>query len=175
MTAVKIAPITTSEAVILPVEIFQYRRALIQVSELSRVIMQRWGLTMRMIAIAGVVLFTSLPAKADPCTAPLPKPKTEFTGIVRYVGDGDSICVGRSAEPSQWIEIRVADFYAPELHAKGGKEAKATMQRIAFGKPVSCIAGKRSYDRVVAQCHLAGTSLGDLMRRAGIEEGGRGR
>jgi endonuclease YncB( thermonuclease family) len=62
-------------------------------------------------------------ALADPCTAPLPPPGTSFSGTVRYVGDGDSICVGNGASGSTWIEVRVADFYAPELHAAGGPQA----------------------------------------------------
>jgi len=112
---------------------------------------------------------------ADPCTAPLPPLGTSFSGTVRYVGDGDSICVGDSGVASTWIEVRVADFYAPELHSSGGPKAKAVMERIAMGRFVQCTAGKRSYDRVVAQCSLNGTSIGELMRREGVTEGGRGR
>lgn len=114
-------------------------------------------------------------AFADPCTAPLPPPGTNFSGTVRYVGDGDSICVGNSGSGSEWIEVRVADFYAPELHSSGGPQAKAAMERVALGRNVQCVAGRRSYDRVVAQCTLNGTSIGDLMRREGVTEGGRGR
>lgn len=114
-------------------------------------------------------------ALADPCTAPLPQPGTSFSGTVRYVGDGDSICVGSSSAASTWIEVRVADFYAPELHTADGPKAKAAMERVALGRNVQCTAGKRSYDRVVAQCSLNGTSIGELMRREGVIEGGRGR
>ena len=117
----------------------------------------------------------STPALADPCTAPLPPPGTSFSGTVRYVGDGDSICVGNSGNPATWIEVRVADFYAPELHSTGGPQAKAAMERVALGRNVQCTAGRRSYDRVVAQCTLNGSSIGDLMRREGVTEGGRGR
>jgi micrococcal nuclease len=112
---------------------------------------------------------------ADPCEAPLPSPGTRFSGSVRYVGDGDSICVGNSGNSSTWIEVRVADFYAPELHSAGGPQAKAAMERIAMGRSLQCVAEKRSYDRVVAECTLNGTSIGDLMRREGVAEGGRGR
>lgn len=78
------------------------------------------------------------------------------------------------ANPGEWIEIRVADFYAPELHGPGGQQAKAALERLAFGKQLQCKAGRRSYDRVVAHCTLSGSSVGDLMRRAGIPQGGRG-
>jgi endonuclease YncB( thermonuclease family) len=129
---------------------------------------------MKAALFTGFLLFP-IAAAADPCTAALPSPGTNFSGTVRYVGDGDSICVGNSSAGASWVEVRVADFYAPELHAPGGRRAKATMEEIAMGRTVQCVAGRRSYDRVVAQCTLNGTSLGDLMRRAGITEGGRGR
>jgi endonuclease YncB( thermonuclease family) len=129
---------------------------------------------MKAALLAGFLLFP-IAAAADPCTAPLPSQGTTFSGTVRYVGDGDSICVGNSGSGASWIEVRIADFYAPELHAVGGRQAKAAMEQIALGRTVQCIAGKRSYDRVVAQCILNGNSLGDLMRRTGIVEGGRGR
>lgn len=113
-------------------------------------------------------------AWADPCTAPLPTKGARFEGVVRYVGDGDSLCVGKSADPATWIEVRIADFYAPELSTPAGKAAKATLKRLAHGKPAHCVAGKRSYDRVVATCKINGQSLGQAMRAAGVAEGGRG-
>src|SRR5689334_10910888 len=130
---------------------------------------------MKAVVLFGIVMAMPTAAIADPCTAPLPPPGTSFSGTVRYVGDGDSICVGNSGSGSSWIEVRVADFYAPELHSSGGPQAKAVMERLALGRNVQCVAGRRSYDRVVAQCTLNGTSIGDLMRREGVAEGGRGR
>ena len=129
----------------------------------------------RILALIGTALALPGAALADPCIAPLPKPGTSFTGTVRYVGDGDSICVGNGGSGSAWVEVRVADFYAPELNSSGGAQAKAAMGRVALGRTVECTAGKRSYDRVVARCTLNGTSIGDLMRREGVTEGGRGR
>lgn len=76
----------------------------------------------------------ALPALADPCTGPLPKEGARFSGVVRYVGDGDGLCVGASSDPSTWIEVRLADFYAPELHDPGGAEAKAALARLAQNK-----------------------------------------
>lgn len=134
-----------------------------------------------------VVLATSavaLPASADPCKAipdrgPTPgylaKGKT-FSGPITYVGDGDSLCVavgGRA--PENLVEVRVADFYAPELNAPGGRQAKATLERLAKGKHAVCSARHRSHDRVVAVCAIGGAPIGDLMRGAGVQEGGNGR
>lgn len=111
------------------------------------------------------------PALADPCAATLPKRGQVFSGPVRYVGDGDSLCVD---SPAGLVEVRVADFYAPELNAPGGRQAKATLTSIAMGRRVVCHAGKRSYDRVVSVCTLGGRSIGERMRAAGVAEGGRG-
>lgn len=126
------------------------------------------------LLILGLV-FAAGAACADPCEAPLPPAGALFSGQVRYVGDGDSLCVGKASDPSSWIEVRVADFYAPELSAPGGRQAKAALEQIALGRALECRAGRRSYDRVVAYCTLDGTSLGALMRRAGVTEGGNGR
>lgn len=112
------------------------------------------------------------PALCDPCNAPLPKPGTVFSGRVAYAGDGDSICL---TSPAGLIEVRLADFYAPELHEPGGREAKALTSRLLMGRRLTCVAGRRSYDRVVGSCSLNGRPVGDLIRAAGGKEGGRGR
>lgn len=120
-------------------------------------------------------------------------PGAGFSGPVVYVGDGDGLCVDVGAiaklakgghsgisekssafTGSTWVEVRLADFYAPELHEAGGAQAKAALERIAKGRAVSCVADHRSYDRVVAVCQLQGRSLGDLMRASGVREAGRG-
>jgi endonuclease YncB( thermonuclease family) len=105
----------------------------------------------------------------------LAKGKT-FSGPVTYVGNGDSLCVavgGRA--PERLVEVRIADFYGPELNAPGGRAAKAALERVAKGRHAVCTAGRRSYDRVVATCRIGGVSIGDLMRGAGVQEGGNGR
>ncbi len=127
--------------------------------------------------------FAASLAHADPCRAipergPLPAavaPGRTFSGPVVYVADGDSLCVAIGSGQQNWVEVRIADFYAPELYAQGGQAAKATMARIAMGRVVACRADHRSYDRIVAVCSLGGVSLGERMRRAGMTEGGRGR
>lgn len=130
----------------------------------------RWKILLGMAVLAWPAL-----AQADPCEGPLPAAGTHFSGPVRYVGDGDSLCVGASSDPASWIEVRLADFYAAELSAPGGEQAKAALSAIARGRTLSCQAGRRSYDRVVAHCSLNGAALGDLMRQRGVPEGGNGR
>lgn len=135
------------------------------------------------VAWGVVLLLVPAVALADPCKAipdrgPAPahlSPGSKFQGPVTYVGDGDSLCIGLGARPEQWVEVRVADFYAPELNAPGGREAKQVLERIVRGKTLACVAGRRSFDRIVADCRLGSASVGDLMRRAGVAEGGSGR
>jgi micrococcal nuclease len=134
-----------------------------------------------LLGLVGLALAS--PAAADPCKAipdkgPMPaylKPGSTFSGPVSYVGDGDSLCVALGPSPTDWVEVRIADFYAPELHEPGGKEAKGALERFAKGRRVECVAQHRSYDRVVAVCRLQGVSLGGRMRAAGVIDGGSGR
>ena len=81
-------------------------------------------------------------ALADPCQAipdrgPMPAyltPGKAFSGPVAYIGDGDSLCVAVGATADNWVEVRVADFYAPELNAPGGRQARAALSRIVAGR-----------------------------------------
>jgi len=127
-----------------------------------------------LLVALGAVLWWPCAALADPCEAPLPKSGTFFSGQVRYVGDGDSLCVGLTTNPTEWVEVRLADFYAPELSEPGGEAAKRTLTQLVRSRTLQCLAGRRSYDRVVARCTLEGADVGDLMRAAGVREGGRG-
>lgn len=85
--------------------------------------------------------------------------------------DGDGMCVGRE---QGGIEVRLGDFNACELREPGGDAARENLRKIVFGKVVECVAGKSSYDRVVAWCSVEGHKVGDVLRRAGTCEGGRG-
>ena len=125
-------------------------------------------------ASALAFLAWATPVLADPCEGALPAKGTRFSGVVRYIGEGDSLCIGTAAQPARWIEIRLADYYAPELHDKGGADAKRRLERITMGKTLVCKAGRRSYDRIIAACMLGGQSIGSLLRANGGIEGGRG-
>jgi len=132
----------------------------------------RWAMILRALIPIVCVAAPSI-AHADPCTAPLPARGTTFSGVVRYVGDGDSLCVGPRNRPDRWIEIRLADFRAPELNEPGGQRAKKLLRDTIFGRTLVCRAGRRSYDRVVAACTMNGKPLGNELRRRGGVEGGR--
>lgn len=123
--------------------------------------------TLAFLALAGA-------AQADPCEAPLPTSGSAFSGPVRYVGDGDMICVevGGRSSGSTWVEVRLADFNAPELNEAGGRQARDILRNLVMGQRVTCRAGRRSYDRVVGTCRLDGRGLGDRLRVLGVREGG---
>ncbi len=137
---------------------------------------------MRLARLVLLLGLTSGPALADPCylipeRGPMPaevRSGQVFSGPIAYVGDGDSLCVALGPARSQWAEVRLADFCAPEIHEPGGPEAKVALSRLVEGREVRRQAQHRSYDRVMAVCRLRGRSVGDLMRSAGVREGGRG-
>lgn len=126
------------------------------------------------LILAGLFCLVPTAARADPCTAPLPAPGTRFSGIVRHVIDGDGLCIGPEGHPDRWIEIRLADFYAPELNERGGQGAKARLATLIQGREIMCVADHRSYDRIVANCSLRGRPIGSHLRASGGREGGRG-
>ena len=138
----------------------------------------------RALALAALLALCATQAHADPCTAPVTgyRAGAVVTGTVRYVGDADSLCIGQGPDPKTWIEIRLADFYGPELNAAGGRAAKQTLVDLTKGTVAVCTVRQSdrgpktySYDRLIAQCRVDGASLGDLMRGAGVKEGGNGR
>lgn len=135
--------------------------------------------SVHLISAASIAACLSTPALADPCEGRLPtQAGAEISGIVRYVGDGDSLCVGKTADPDEWIEIRLSDFNAPELYGPGGGVAKAALVRVALDHAAVCIteAGRNgrvvSFDRVIARCRIGHKTVGDLLRAEGIAEGG---
>src|SRR5688572_25814773 len=88
-------------------------------------------------AFAGVALAD--PCKAVPDNGPMPgylAPGRAFSGPVVYIGDGDGLCVGLGSDRASWVEVRLADFYAPELRAPGGPAAKVALGRITAGRTV---------------------------------------
>lgn len=133
------------------------------------------------ILLATVILTLASPivAHADPCEGPLPTRAGEtFSGTVRYVGDGDSLCVGRTSNPDEWIEVRLADFDAPELSEPNGRRSRDILTRLSRGRQVECTATRGrsgrvvSHDRVIATCRLGARRLGDLLRSQRAPEGG---
>lgn len=135
---------------------------------------------MRSILAAALAVAAPIAAHADPCTAQLPSHAgATFSGVVRYVGDGDGLCVGTTSDPREWIEVRLGDFDAPELHSADGPRSKRLLEQIAMGRQAQCraVRGRSGrvivWDRVIAICSINGRSVGDLLRTAGAPEGGK--
>ncbi|WP_415289057.1 hypothetical protein RSD66_03870 [Brevundimonas sp. S1H14] len=94
----------------------------------------KWWLILPLLAAPAI-------AHADPCEGRLSDRAGQvFAGQARYVGDGDGLCVGDSTNPSTWIEVRLADFNAPELNAPGGRAARDQLRRLVMG-PTSRMRG----------------------------------
>jgi len=111
-------------------------------------------------------------ANPNPCPGALPRPGATFGGVVRFVLDGDTLCVSEKPYFKTWTKVRLSDFDAPELNRPGGERAKAALEDIALGQRVVCVSGGRSLDRVMARCTIVKKGIGALMRDAGIEQGG---
>jgi len=134
---------------------------------------------MKWLMILAGLLTAPAVARADPCEGPLPARAGEtFAGVVRYIGDGDSLCLGSTTDPATWIEVRLADFDAPELHSPTGRADRNRLSGLVRGRVLACVAvrGRNGrvivYDRVIAACRLNGRRVGDLLRQAGGREGG---
>lgn len=134
---------------------------------------------MKWLLVLAFIVAVPAAAHADPCEGRLPSRAGEtFSGVVRYVGDGDSLCVGNASDPAAWIEVRLSDFNAPELHSLTGRAARDRLTTLVRGRVLDCVAvrGRNGrvivYDRVVASCRLNGRRVGDLLRAAGGREGG---
>lgn len=137
------------------------------------------------LAAAALLLASAIcsPALADPCEAKVTgyKPGQQIAGPVRYIVDGDGLCIGPTADPRTWLEVRLADYYAPELNEPGGPEAKDMLARLVAGREITCTVRRgdggrtTSYDRLIAVCAYRGRPVADAMREAGLREGGNGR
>jgi len=134
---------------------------------------------MKWILASALVALLPAVATADPCEGRLPARAGEtFSGMVRYIGDGDSLCLGPRADPSTWIEVRLSDFDAPKLRSPTGRADRERLSGLVRGRVLDCVAvrGRNGrvivYDRVIASCRLDGRRVGDLLRAAGGREGG---
>ncbi|MDI1328227.1 MAG: nuclease [Brevundimonas sp.] len=134
---------------------------------------------MKWLLIPAALLLFPATARADPCEGRLPdRAGQTFSGVVRYIGDGDSLCIGQNRDPATWIEVRLSDFDAPELQSQTGRAARDRLSTLARGRTLNCVAVRRRngrvivYDRVIAACRLNGQGVGDLLRAAGGREGG---
>jgi endonuclease YncB( thermonuclease family) len=120
----------------------------------------------------------------DPCTfvpdrGPTPEAVRRgrtVSGEVVHIIDGDGLCIDLgdgTGDGNDWLEIRLADYDAPELNQHLGRETKELLTRITLGRRLTCRLGRRSWDRVIGACTIDDRPLGDVMRAEGGREGGR--
>lgn len=121
-------------------------------------------------------------AHADPCEAPVRgyPVGAVVSGSVRYVGDGDMLCVGATANPSSWVEVRLSNWFAPELNQAGGIAARDLLRERAMGRSARCVVERGrdgrtyNYDRLIARCAVGGRDIASLMYGQATTQGGRG-
>lgn len=134
-----------------------------------------------LVLTAALFLLQAQQAHADPCEAipeggPMPASLrfgATFEGPVVHVIDGDSLCVAVGPGHENWVEVRLGDFYAAEASEPGGPAARAALERLALGRKAVCVASLGTHDRIAARCRIDGRPLGEMLRAAGVSEGGR--
>lgn len=90
--------------------------------------------------------------------------------VVLAVHDGDTVRLALDAgvETGAHPWLRVRDAYCPELDEPGGPEAQAfTLAALTAASAVSVTLHGRSFARWVADVHVDGRSLADLLIEAG--------
>ena len=88
---------------------------------------------------------------------------------VDRVIDGDTFNVqnGWSYNGRTGSKVRIADFYAPELHESGGQAAKDLLSRYVLHKHVELKSAQGfSYERLVCDVFVDGKNVAALLRSA---------
>ena len=119
-----------------------------------------------LLLVAAPFLAAPTIAAASHCAADLPHNGQSFSGPVRKVIDGMSLCLGDGPKAKRWIAVRLADLDAPGLRGPGGEGAKWALRRAAGGKQIVCTAEHVEGRQVLATCTVDGVSLADLARKA---------
>lgn len=107
--------------------------------------------------LVAVLAMGATEAVADPCeaiprTGSLPphlRPGSTFEGPVNRVLDGDGLCVALGPSPGEWVEVRLADFYAPELHEPEGAAARSTLAKLVLRQRLRCVSQKTNAVRLL--------------------------
>ena len=109
----------------------------------------KWPIMVASPLLAGLVLAPAI-TLADHCEGRLPTSAGElFAAVVRYVGDGDNLCLRATNDPASWIEVRLSDFDASELHSATGRVPRNRLSSLVRG---------RILDWVAVRAALAGSS-----------------
>jgi micrococcal nuclease len=90
-----------------------------------------------------------------------------YDARVVHVADGDTVTVLRNGHDQ--VRIRLSGIDAPELHQDFGRQAKALMSQLVYGRAVRVsVRDHDRYGRTVARLDLDGQDVGLSMLRAGL-------
>ncbi|MBP1806971.1 thermonuclease family protein [Rubellimicrobium aerolatum] len=115
---------------------------------------------------------TSHPAPI-PAPAPTPAPREAeppapsrladtLQGRVTHVRDGDTLEVAG-------VPVRIANLDCAELGTTEGESARLFLADLVDGQTLACdLEGRRSYDREVGTCAIAGEDLGEILIGEGV-------
>ena len=116
--------------------------------------------------LALALLAVGCSVMAQPSTAAAPHPD-QWTGIVSYVVDGDSVWV-RPLQGGKPVSIRIDGIDAPEICQFGGDTARDAMKRRVLGMQVVIEGRSRDdYGRLLARIMLDGDDVGARMVKDG--------
>lgn len=79
------------------------------------------------------------------------------SGVITYVRDGDTVEV-------LGVPVRIANLDCAERGTAKGRAATVRMRELAHTGAFSCqLEGRKSYDREVGVCSVAGRDVGEIM------------
>lgn len=85
-------------------------------------------------------------------------PKSDFTGRVVAIGDGDSITVLDETRTERRVRFFAID--APELNQSFGKQSKQHLSELIYGKTVKVeVHGRDRYERAVGKVFIDGLDV----------------
>ncbi|WP_377110188.1 thermonuclease family protein [Rubellimicrobium aerolatum] len=103
---------------------------------------------------------TPAPREAEP-PAP-PRSANTLQGRVTHVRDGDTLEVAGTP-------VRIANLDCAELGTTEGESARLFLFDLVDGETLTCdLEGRRSYDREVGTCALAGEDVGEILIGEGV-------
>jgi hypothetical protein len=126
----------------------------------------KYGFASVIPVFAFVWLMGTTPAEAE-CGSLFPGLYATFEGEVRYVMDGDTLCL---ANRGGTVRVRLADFNAAELDEQGGSAAKQILSELTLGSRLTCTVLDHSLDAVVALCMINIENVGNMLRAKGARE-----
>lgn len=118
-------------------------------------VMKRIILILAISSLAGGAM-----AQTSPCAGAAPVAGEQIRGPILHVVDGQTLCVARGIDPSQWSLVRLED--APSS-ANWGE-----LMSVAFGKDATCVVAADG----AATCQVGGRSIGAQVERAKVRNDG---